>query len=115
MARAISLRSFQNYQAAQDRLIERCFNERRTEMAKKITVTPAVEKLHPGDYVGTVYFVEHDEAGVKLGSGFYTLADGVTEMGCRIALQAKMRAAMPNLFPPDAIVKPISKYGCRVY
>jgi hypothetical protein len=31
MARAISLRSFQNHQAAQDRMIARCFNERRAE------------------------------------------------------------------------------------
>jgi hypothetical protein len=31
MARAISLRSFQNHQAAQERLIARCFNERRAE------------------------------------------------------------------------------------
>ena len=31
MARAMSLRRFQNHQAAQDRLIERCFNERRAE------------------------------------------------------------------------------------
>ena len=84
-------------------------------MTKKITVVPAVEKLHSGDYVGTVYFVEHDEHGEKLGSGFYTLADGVTERGCRIALQAEMRTAMPKLFPPDTIVKPISKFGCRAY
>ena len=83
-------------------------------MAKKITVTPAVEKLHSGDYVGLVYFVEHDELGEKLGSGFCTLAGGVTERGCRIALQVRMRTVMPKLFPPDAIVKPISKLGCRV-
>ena len=84
-------------------------------MAKKITVTPAVEKFHSGDYVGSVYFVEEGEDGERLGSGYYTLADGVTEKGCRIALQAKMRTAMPTLFPPDAIVKPIPKVGCRVY
>ncbi len=83
-------------------------------MAKQITVTPAVEKFHPGDYVGSVYFVE-EEDGEKLGSGYYTLADGVTEFACRIALQAKMRTAMPKLFPADAIVKPISKYGCRAH
>ncbi len=39
MARAVSLRRFQNYQAAQDRMIERCFNERRAEAyARKLAL-----------------------------------------------------------------------------
>jgi hypothetical protein len=81
-------------------------------MAKSLTVTPAVEKVRDHVYIGSLFFVEVDEDGEKV-TGYYSLVDHTIEAGCRIALQAKMRTALPKLFPPDAVVLPIKKIGCR--
>ena len=48
MARALSLRHFQSFQSAQDRMIERCFNERRAEAyARKLALATSKVATSP--------------------------------------------------------------------